>query len=489
LNIMKKINVLFALALVCVFAACQLDTKPRVTVTFDDPAGGNRISSVTIERGASLGGKMPKNLTREGPYVFYGWFEGSLQYLPNTPVGADVTLTARWSDEFVTVSFEFPGGIQPAVPVNDVTAIRDMPLGPLGFPVTPRARGYAFDCWLLDGKEFTFEDPVPGDIVLTASWVAKERFTVTFDPGPGGGDKRNIVVYENECIDEWEVRFPPKPETNTVNPKAFFVSWFDDENREYDGRTVISRNNITVKGKWGLPPYIIDLRMVANGGEIVEIIPSSVEGGYGDVDYQPKSRESIIDGKQVIVNEVAYDVPNNTNRWRILYRIRIRLPSDFSTGFYTRYTIRARFYANRQGAQTWPTDPNYKDGQFIPNTPAKAAGYSKDGLLKGVSSPSDDGWGQVSWCSVANFDGQGANADTMIQRYNLDRKGGTIDDTYAPLRSQELPYPPYLLVQTSDNYIGHIEITEIVFHNGEKKYTMYTDEEGYDEAEDGLGGN
>ena len=479
---MKKFNVLFALALVCVFTACELDTKPRVTVTFDDPAGGNKIASVTIERGTSLGGKLPKNLTRDGPYEFYGWFEGALQYFPNTPVGADVTLTARWTDEFVTVSFDFPEGMKPDVQIADVTAIRDMPLGPLGFPVTPRLKGYAFDCWLLDGEEFTFEDPVPDDITLMASWVAKKEFTVKFEPGPGGPPNSEIKVYENECIDEWEVRFPEKPKTNTVNPKAFFVTWYDDENREYDGRTPITRNltgDSAIKGKWGLPPKIIDLRMYADGGEIEQVTTSPGED-YGDVDYRAVSRESIIDGKQVIVNEGTYDLPYNTNRWRILYRLKLKLPSDFSTGFYTRYTIRARFYANQQGKEGFA-----EEGKFTPNKPAKAKGYSSDGLLKGVSSPSDDGWGQLSFTRVANWNGQGADAETLLQRYNIDRKGGTIDDTYAPLRSQDLLYPPYLLIQTSDNYIGHIEVTQIVFHNGEKKYTMYEDEEGYATANDG----
>ena len=478
---MKKFNVLFALALVCAFAACQLDTKPRVTVTFDDPAGGNRIASVTIERGTSLGGKLPKNLTREGPYIFYGWFEGPLQYFADTPVGADVTLTARWSDEFVTVSFEFPEGMKPDVQIADVTAIRDMPLGPLGFPVTPRLKGYVFDCWLLDGVEFTYEDPVPDDIVLTAKWVAKQEFTVEFNPGPGA-THFFIKVYENECIDEWEVRFPPKPTVNSVNPKAFFVSWFDNENREYDGRTPITRNNIIVTGKWGLSPKIINLKMVADGGEIAELVSSPGEG-YGNVDYRPVSRESVIDGNQVIVNETTYDLPNNTNRWRILYRIKFSLPSNFDTDFYTRYTIRGRFYANQQGKEGFA-----EEGKFTPNKPAKASGYSKEGLLVGVNSPADDGWGQVSWCSAPNWSGEGANAETLLQRYNLDRKGGTIDDTWAPLRgtAEQKARPPYLLIQTSDNYIGHIEITQIVFHNGEKKYTMYTDEEGYATAEDGL---
>jgi hypothetical protein len=287
-------------------------------------------------------------------------------------------------------------------------------------------------------------------------------------------------VFANECIDEWATRFPPKSAVgvNTINPAAFFVAWFDDENREYNGRTPITRN-LTLDAQWGLPPFVVDFK------RDVIAVQNHDGSSEGTNSFEAKVREAWdsteANPKWVIVNERIYDVPENTNRWKILYRINFRFPSTFSTEFYTRYTIRARFYANKQGAKSW-TDAT----AFTPNKPADAAGYSKDGLLQGVSSPSDDGWGQISWTSVANWNGQGADADTMLQRYNLDRKGGTIDDTYAVLRNKDAKFPPYLLVQTSDNYIGHIEITEIVFHNGEKKYTMYTDEEGYADAEDGL---
>ena len=505
---MKKINVLFILALVCVFTACQLDTKPRVTVTFDDPAGGNRIASVTIEKGASLGGKLPTNLRRnDGYYTFYGWFEGALQYFADTPIGEDVTLTARWADEVVTVSFAFtqtvdgtPNGapIEPAVPVNDVTAIKGLPLGPLAFPVTPRIEGWVFVVWLLDDGEPFFQDvPVLDDITVEALWLNQKspqpldpeltaklpeiptaaEYTVSFN-SKGGAPVASIKVYANECIDEWRERFPPNPTTNSINPDAFFTKWIDDEFREYNGRTPITRN-VELNAKWGLPPYVVDFKT-----NVVKV-EADVDAQYGSVDYDPKVRQAWDsteeNPKWVIVNNTIYDVPNNTNRWRILYRISFKFPSTFSTEFYDNYTIRARFYANKQGTKSW-TDAS----SFTPNKPADGAGYNKDGLLVGTSSPSDDGWGQISWTSVANWNGQGADADTMLQRYNLDRKGGTIDDTYAPLRNKDAKFPPFLIIQTSDAYIGHIEITEIAFHNGEKKFTMYTDEEGYATADDGL---
>jgi len=507
-----------ALVIALGFAACELDTAPRVTVKFEDPNGGNTFGEVLVEKGKSLGGQLPANLTREGPYVFYGWFDGTTQYFSDTPIGADITLTARWADDIATITFEFTQEdsgklIEPTAPIYPITLIKGSSLGSVAFPADPRSKGYEFKGWKLeDDTFFTPANAVDSDITVTAVWAktTKKIFKVTFDPGPGGGSKTTMEVYEGECIDEWEPRFPANPTVNTVNPKAFFVAWFDDENRPYDGRTPITRNLNTetekILGKWGLPPYIIDF------DEDVILLEASTDAAYGDVDYSPQVVNSVIDGKRAIVNTETYEVPYNTNRWRILYRISFKLPDDFNTGFYTRYTIRARFYANEQGAKSW-TD----ETAFTPNVPAAAAGYSRDGWLRkagygeldadGITwkeySRSEDGWGQISWTSEANWNGQGADEQTMLQRYNLDRKGGTINDTWAPLRSKELAYPPYLLIQTSDAYIGHIEITEIVFHNGveytaeqiekdptlaaldEWKYTAYADEPKPESSKEG----
>jgi hypothetical protein len=473
-----------AIALGCVLSTCSLDTAPRVNVTLEDPSGGNSTTVVAIEKGSSMGGKMPTaaNFTREGPYVFYGWFAGQSQYLPSTPIGADITLIARWSDDIATVSFAFTqkdaGGndITPRAEIPAITAIKGIPLGPLAFPATPQAQGWQFDTWVLNDEDFTTATPVPAsdNVTLTARWVPKQVFTVTFNPGPGVTPIAPMQVYAGECIDEWVVRFPPKPTSNPVNAQAFFVAWLDDENRHYDGQVPI-RRNLTITGRWGLPPYIVDLQ-----NDIDSVASSEVSGNYGTTEYDPVVREAwdstAENPKWVVVNQNAYTPPYNENRWRILYRIAFKDDLELNVGFYTRYTIRARFYANTQATTAWT------EGGFQPNNLAEEAGYSEAGLLKGVNSQSDDGWGQISWTLVANWNGQGADAETMLQRYNLDRKGGTINDTWVPARGQDLDYPPFLLIQTSDNYIGHIEVYQIVFHNGEWEHTAYEGEEPPEEG-------
>jgi hypothetical protein len=497
---MKRINVFLTLAalfaLLGLFTVCEQPAYVKnVTVTFVDPENKVQQGPVTVEQGQPLGGSFPAdpaNFTNsEGVTLyFYGWFDGFTEYDSSTPIGADITITARWSRDkpaYITVSFAFTdkGGtssaIVPTAAVPPVQVIKGKKLSVSQLPTEPpRSKGWKFNNWYssdADASPFDLSTPLNNDKTLYARWDEAQTFTVTFKSGTGGAPVSPITVFQNECIDEWGDNFPPKFTGNSVNPKAFFVAWLDDENREYNGRTVITRN-VELTARWGLPPHVVNFRTE------VDSVESDVSNSYGDVDYAPKVIEAwdstAENPKWVVVNTTTYDSPYNTNRWRILYRLKMKFDSEFNIGFYTRYTIRARFYANKQGG---PNPPD--SAAFNPNNPAKGVGYNANGLLKGVNSPSDDSWGQISWTLVANWDGAGASAETMLQRYNLDRKGGTINDTWAPINGKLLPFPPYLLIQTSDNYIGHIEVTEIVFHNGEKKYTMYEDEEGYDEADDG----
>ena len=494
---MKRFKILFALALVlvlaCAFMACELDTAIRTTVEFDDPRYGIQLPPIYVARGTGMGDQMPIPQSPEPGVVLGGWFDGATQYYRDTIVtGETLKLTARWSDDIVTVRFVFAQKdnsgkvIMPVAKVPDeIKGIRGIPLSPLSYPVTPRSKGWQFDDWRqnsLDGELFNSETPVPGEVTLYAHWVAKKVYKVSFNPGPGVTPIPAIDVFENECIDEWmppgKTQFPPNPTVNPVNTSAFFVSWLDDENRAYDGRTPITRA-LTIIGKWGLPPFIVDFDR-----HIKEIV-GSTDSAYGNVDYAPKVVDSWDNPSQrVIVNTVTYDVPYNTNRWRILYRIEFDWPDGFDTGFYTKYTIRGRFYANQQGAQGWkdPTNPNDPHGgDFVPDVPAKEAGYKMLGWLKKKGydefdaegnrveiSRSNDGWGQISWCLAPNWNGGGNDAETLLQRYNIDRKGGTIGDDWVPARGSdaEKGKPAYLLVQTSDNYVGHVEITQIVFYNG-----------------------
>ena len=66
----------------------------QYTVTFDS-AGGSSVESQTVYHGSSA--MEPSDPSKSG-YNFEGWYLGSEPYDFRTPVTADITLTAQWSD-------------------------------------------------------------------------------------------------------------------------------------------------------------------------------------------------------------------------------------------------------------------------------------------------------------------------------------------------------------------------------------------------------
>jgi hypothetical protein len=83
------------------------------------------------------------------------------------------------------------------------------------------------------------------------------------------------------------------------------------------------------------------------------------------------------------------------------------------------------------------------------------------------------GYGQISFCISTTGNGEGANGQTIFQQYNLgmgqEGDGGTVNSTWKPSApgdaNRDPVRPQVLLIQTSDDWIGHIEVTEIRFHN------------------------
>ena len=87
------------------------------------------------------------------------------------PVTGDITLTAHWKKDETpapvthTVTFDTMGGS-----AVDAQTVDDG--GKAVKPADPTRDGYEFTGWLLDGQPYDFNQPVTGDITLTAGWNA-----------------------------------------------------------------------------------------------------------------------------------------------------------------------------------------------------------------------------------------------------------------------------------------------------------------------------
>ena len=123
----------------------------------------------------------PADPTKEG-YTFIGWYNGESEWDFETPVTADLTLTAKWQVNQYTITLKPENGGQDIVIKQDYgTAITA--------PANPTKTGYTFAGW-----DKTIPSTMPaGDMTITAQWQVNQ-YTITFKPENGGQD---IVIKQD----------------------------------------------------------------------------------------------------------------------------------------------------------------------------------------------------------------------------------------------------------------------------------------------------
>ena len=138
----------------------------KYTVTFDS-YGGSKVDPQVVEYG--LYAQEPEEPTLKG-FTFAYWYlddENEAYAFENTPVTADITLTAKWNINKYTVAFNTDGGT-PVPPAQEVeyglTATE---------PAAPEKTGYTFDGWYLGDEKYDFSAAVEQNITLTAKWEKK----------------------------------------------------------------------------------------------------------------------------------------------------------------------------------------------------------------------------------------------------------------------------------------------------------------------------
>lgn len=145
--------------------------QENLTVTFDS-AGGSSVDPIQVLEGETI--TEPTSPTLAG-YTFDAWQLNEEDFDFETPITADITLTATWLENF-TITFNSDGG-------SAVTAQEIADGSTATEPTDPTKEGYEFVEWQLDGVAYNFATAVTADITLTATWL--EVFTVTFDSQGG----------------------------------------------------------------------------------------------------------------------------------------------------------------------------------------------------------------------------------------------------------------------------------------------------------------
>ena len=163
-------------------------TVNQYTITFDT-AGGSAIAPITQDYGSAI--TAPAAPTREG-YTFTGWDKT----IPATMPAGDMTITAQWTVNQYTITYDLDGGTAEG---NPDTYTVETDAFTLKNPTRP---GYTFTGW--SGTGLTGEDnltvTIPkgstGNRSYTAHW-SLNTYSITYDLN-GGTASGNPTSYTVE---------------------------------------------------------------------------------------------------------------------------------------------------------------------------------------------------------------------------------------------------------------------------------------------------
>ena len=161
-----------------------IDTGDVINDTTNTPEPNVTPATVTYAYGA-LGGTYATQIVQAGEkaiepdvpsrqgYQFTDWYLDDTKYDFNAAVTGDMTLTARWTVNQYTITFDTDGGsaIDPITQGYDTT---------INAPAAPSKTGYTFMGW---EPEIPATMPA-GDMTIKAQWKIN-RYTVTFDTDGG----------------------------------------------------------------------------------------------------------------------------------------------------------------------------------------------------------------------------------------------------------------------------------------------------------------
>ncbi|PWG58905.1 hypothetical protein DF200_10365, partial [Bifidobacterium catulorum] len=205
-----------------------------------------------------------------------GTFKAGEAFTPAADSAAEITLYAIWAPAQVNVTYELGDGGQGTAPTQDPVNEDSEIAVKSGAGLTNTDADLKFGGWKssLDGKVYQENDKLnvgKTGVTLTAQWVAKTKYTVSYHPNGGTGSIASVTVNEGD-----EVTLPESTALTAPDGKKF-GGWMlaaDGQKADYQpGDKVKVNDHMTLYAFW------IDMNKVtvsynANGGS--GSVPSTV---------------------------------------------------------------------------------------------------------------------------------------------------------------------------------------------------------------------
>ncbi len=196
----------------------------KYTITFNTD-GGNAVAPIVAEAGEVI--DWPADPTKTG-YTFAGWDKDVMYVMP----AENVTVTARWTINEYTITFDTVGG-------NNIATIKQEYGSAVTAPADPVKTGYTFAGW---DKEIPTTMPAE-NVTITAKWTVN-MYTITWYDGFGN------VLSTTSLAAGAETEFIGEPILE-VKIGYTFLGW------DKEIPATMPAEDITIKATWTANTYKI----------------------------------------------------------------------------------------------------------------------------------------------------------------------------------------------------------------------------------------
>jgi uncharacterized repeat protein (TIGR02543 family) len=248
--------------------------KLRHTVSFLDEDGTTKLSTDQNVNPNTVATEPRTEPTKTG-HTFAGWFNGAATtaWDFDTPINADLTLTAKWTINSYTVTFK--------ALETDTEALEEKQVSHgagATAPADPTRTGYTFDDW---DKAF---DNITSDLTVLAQWTINS-YTVTF----------KALETDTEALKEEQVNHGANATTPIINPTRTgytFAGWAPVFTSVTSNLTVLAQwtsiNSYTVTFKaLEADTEALKEEQVNHGGNAIAPIINPTRTGYTFTGWDP----------------------------------------------------------------------------------------------------------------------------------------------------------------------------------------------------------